>query len=165
MPSENMNNTLTFTSDMGDASGLFGLIAVLGVFALVFAFIGFIFYVLQAIGLYKIATKQGYDKPWLAWIPFVNIFMIPILVEDEVHESIRGKFTMIFGISFAASVVLGFFLPFLSFIPTILTYYGFYLIAVRYSEQPVVHLVIAVLTLGLTMPFQLLRFGSKEPLA
>ena len=41
------------------------------------------FYVYWAFAYMTIAKKLGYDKPWLAWIPVANLFLIPILAEKE----------------------------------------------------------------------------------
>ncbi len=87
---------------------ILGLLAVLGFLIFFFIIIGIIFYVLNAIGLFKIAKKMGKeDLAFMAWIPVANSFLVPILVENDVHEEIRGKFTLIFAISFIASIILG----------------------------------------------------------
>src|SRR5690606_41447866 len=86
---------------------ILGLLAVLGFLIFFFIIIGIIFYVLNAIGLFKIAKKMGKeDLAFMAWIPVANSFLVPILVEKDVHEEIRGKFTLIFAISFIASIIL-----------------------------------------------------------
>lgn len=41
------------------------------------------FFVYLAFAWMTIAKKLGYDKPWLAWIPIVNIFLIPILANKH----------------------------------------------------------------------------------
>ena len=33
-------------------------------------------YVLLAWGLFTIAKRRGINKPWLAWIPVVNVWML-----------------------------------------------------------------------------------------
>ncbi len=48
----------------------------IGVFVL-FAIAGYIY---TALVWMTIAKKLGYDKPWLAWIPIANFFLLPILV-------------------------------------------------------------------------------------
>lgn len=145
---------------MDDTAGLGVLLAVLAASM----FLGLICYVVQAMALYKIAENQGYDKPWLAWVPVINSFMLPILVEDDVHEPLQGKFTWIYGISIVVSLIGAFFIPFITFIPTLLMYYAFFAIANRFSERPVVHLLVAIITLGLAIPFQLFRFRNRESL-
>ena len=40
-------------------------------------------YVYYAFAWMSIAKKLSYDKPWLAWIPVANIFLIPILANKH----------------------------------------------------------------------------------
>jgi hypothetical protein len=56
-----------------------------------FLAIGIVFIIIIAIALYiyialvwsTIAKKLGYDKPWLAWIPIANLFLLPILAKKH----------------------------------------------------------------------------------
>ena len=61
-------------------AGLAGAFAALGAFA--FA-VGIALYVYYAWAWMTIAKKLNYDKPWLAWIPIANLFLIPILAKKE----------------------------------------------------------------------------------
>ena len=40
-------------------------------------------YVYTAFVFMTIAKKLKYDKPWLAWIPIANLFLIPILAKKR----------------------------------------------------------------------------------
>ncbi|MFC1789389.1 DUF5684 domain-containing protein [Patescibacteria group bacterium] len=40
-------------------------------------------YIYFALALRTIAKKMEYSKPWLAWIPIVNLFLFPILTEKK----------------------------------------------------------------------------------
>lgn len=59
---------------------LISLMLGLGIFMI---FIGLALYVYGALAMMTIAKKLGYDKPWLAWIPIANMFLLPILAEKE----------------------------------------------------------------------------------
>ena len=48
-----------------------------------FILIGIALYVYTAFAFMTIARKLGYDKPWLAWIPIANAFLIPILAKKR----------------------------------------------------------------------------------
>lgn len=137
----------------------FGFFAI---FFLVMMLISLVFYVIQAIALMKISENVGYDKGWLAWIPIANSFLMPILVEDEVHESMKGRFTLIYGISLIGSLFLSTFIPFASIIPAVLMYYAFFIIARWFSEHYVAHLVIAILTGGFSIAISLFRFRNRK---
>lgn len=145
-------------ADLGLVLGMFTLLA-LGVI-----FVSLIIYVLEAFALMKISNNVGFDKGWLAWVPIANSFVMPMMVENEVHKSMRGKFTLIYGIALGASVLLSGFIPFISLVPTVLSYYAFYLIAKWFSENPIIHVVIAVVTLGLSLPISLLMFRNRKKL-
>ena len=40
-------------------------------------------YVYMALVWMTIAKKLKYDKPWLAWIPIANVFLLPILAKKH----------------------------------------------------------------------------------
>lgn len=125
--------------------------------------IGAIFYVLFAIGLFKMAKREGRgDLAWLAWIPFISQFLMTLLVERNVHEGIRGKFTLLYAIALVSSIVLASFIPFIGFVPFIMTIYAFYFIAEKYSDNPVLHVVISVITVGASLPIQIFMFRNRE---
>ena len=68
---KNMANDFSLlTSLIGALAGLFFLI-VIGL------------YVYTALAFMTIAKKLRYDKPWLAWIPVANLFLIPILAKKN----------------------------------------------------------------------------------
>lgn len=50
-------------------------------------------YVLQSLALYRIAKRRGTtDKPWLAWIPYANVWLLG-LISDQYQTVVRGKKT------------------------------------------------------------------------
>ena len=55
--------------------------AIVSGFIGVFLFIGVAIYVYWALVWMTIAKKLNYDKPWLAWIPIANFFLLPILAK------------------------------------------------------------------------------------
>jgi|SRR5699024_1533345 len=139
------------------------IIAFLGII-FIFGLIGLVMYIFQAIGLFKIAKREGHgDKAWLAWIPIANTFLMTILLERAVHEGLRNKLTLVYGIAVAATVVLSGFIPFVAIAPGILFYYVFYFLAKRYSTNPVLHLVIAIVTGGFAVGIQIFIFRNREP--
>jgi len=42
-------------------------------------FVVIAFYVYWALAYMTIAKKLNYEKPWLAWVPVANLFLLPIL--------------------------------------------------------------------------------------
>lgn len=138
-------------------------IVVIGLLALVAVF-SLLAFTAYAVAMYKIARNEGYSKPWLAFLPFVNMMMIPILTNYDVHLRLQGHFVKVFAAVYALAIILGAYFPFGFLIPTLLLYYGFYFIADRYSERPVIHMVLLVLTGGTSLAFQLYRFRNRDSL-
>jgi hypothetical protein len=48
-----------------------------------FILVGIALYIYAAFAFMTIARKLDYDKPWLAWIPVANAFLIPILAKKH----------------------------------------------------------------------------------
>lgn len=142
-----------------------GLFAMLAGFFILILVIGIIMYILYAIGMFKIAKTLGReDMAFLAWIPIAQIFLLPLVVEDDVHEQIRGKFTLIFAISWIGSVLLSMAIPIFGVITLIVQIYGFHVLATRFSENALVHTIITIVTLGFAMPISIFLFRNREPL-
>src|SRR5690625_5072205 len=140
---------------------LFGtiILAFLGFFV-IFAFVGLILYILQGIGLFKIAKREGRaDLAWLAWIPVASMFLMTLIVENNVHKEFRGKLTLIYGITFAASVILASFIPFVGFLPAIVMFYAFYFFAEKFSTNPIFHIVIEIISIVIAISIQLFIFS------
>lgn len=55
------------------AAGLFML------FLVVLLLLGYIPF---SIGLYRMAMKCGVENPWLAWIPFANLYVIGLIIRE-----------------------------------------------------------------------------------
>lgn len=148
---------------MSDEQVLGTFLAVILGFLAFFIVIGLILYIFNAIGLFKIAKREGRaDLAWLAWIPIASTFLLTLLVENDVHKEFRGKVTMVYGIAFAASILLSTFIPFAGFIGSVIVFYAFYFLAKKFSTNPVLHLVISIITLGVAMPIQIFIFRNRE---
>ena len=73
--------------------------AVVGIFmGIVLAFylfllaMGIVFYILQSLGVYTIAKRRGIRKPWLAWIPLGDVWIIGS-ISDQYQYVKLGKIT------------------------------------------------------------------------
>ena len=47
-------------------------------------------YVLSALALYTLAQRRGINKPWLSWIPVVNVWVLGSL-SDQYHYVVKGE--------------------------------------------------------------------------
>ena len=52
--------------------------------------LGIVTYVLTAVAIYTISRRRGLRKPWLAWIPVVNCWLIGSL-SDQYRYVVRGE--------------------------------------------------------------------------
>lgn len=70
--------------------------------------LGIVAYVLQALALYTIAKRRGLNKPWLAWVPVVNVWTLGA-VSDHYQSVVNGqkksKRKILLGLNIAALVL------------------------------------------------------------
>lgn len=52
--------------------------------------IGILVYILQALALYSIAKRRNIKKPWMAWIPVVNVWILGA-VSDQYQYVVKGQ--------------------------------------------------------------------------
>lgn len=141
-------------------------------FVIVFA-VSIVSYIVQAFALYRIVNQRGLSYAYIAWIPVVNVLLLPLLVEDDVRSVMKGRFTLVFGLSVAVSLLVRSYMPtflslllLVSIIPVVLMYYAFYHVAGHYSRYRSIHTLVAVLLGGVSVPFQLFMFAymsGKKP--
>ncbi len=69
---------------LGDMAGIAALFGVAFIVILtIFILLGAALYVYQSLAWQSIARKLKYKKPWLAWIPIANFFLLPILAKKK----------------------------------------------------------------------------------
>jgi hypothetical protein len=79
-----LSNILLNISDPNLTAGMFGGLA--GLFAGLFVvalIVSIALYVYIALAWQTIGRKLGYENSWIAWIPIVQLALIPILAEKE----------------------------------------------------------------------------------
>lgn len=81
---------MTFTSDW---SSVLGLIA----------------YILKALALYTIAKRREINKPWLAWIPLVNVWILGSISDQYRYvtkREVKNSRKILLGLGIAVAVIL-----------------------------------------------------------
>lgn len=66
-------------------------------------------YVLTALGLYTLASRRGIRKPWLAWIPVLNMWILGSLSDQYryvVRGEVRSKRKWLLGLGIAEAVLI-----------------------------------------------------------
>lgn len=70
--------------------------AAIGVIYLLLQFvpqiIGIVCYIFSSLGLYTIAQRRGISNPWLAWIPFGNVWILGS-ISDQYQQVVKNKKT------------------------------------------------------------------------
>ena len=129
---------------------------------------GLIAYALYSMGMYRIATRIGYHKPWLAWVPIINAFMIPILTNGAVLGILRHRFLDVSVVAVCIPIILYTFMdmPYAltigKLIVRVLWLYGFYIITLNFSKRPGVHMIVAILTGTASIPVQVFMLRNQE---
>lgn len=68
-------------------------------------------YIFQSRGFYAVAKRRGFDKPWLAWIPYANLWLLGKIADDyclkvEKQKTNYGKKIIGSWIGFGATAIL-----------------------------------------------------------
>lgn len=122
-------------SDMEDAfESLFSSTMFLSIFLIIFLIVFVVLavlYILNSIGLYRMAKKVGNDKAWLAWIPIASTWLMFTLSDSEyrvlaINKVISDRSTAFwifiaiqYGTSIAVSVLAA--IPFVNMIVSLLS--------------------------------------------
>lgn len=78
--------------------------------------LGVLVYVLQALALYTIAKRRGIKKPWLAWIPLVNVWILGSVSDQYqyvVKRQVKNKRKALLGLNIAMTVLVTFLVAFI----------------------------------------------------
>ena len=71
--------------------------------------LGLLVYILQAWALYTIAERRGINKPWLAWIPVMNVWILGSISDQYqyvVKKQVKNKRTVLLGLNIAMAVLV-----------------------------------------------------------
>ena len=78
--------------------------------------LGLLVYILQAWALYTIAERRGIKKPWLAWIPVVNVWILGSISDQYqyvVKRQVKNKRKVLLGMEIAATAIIIFLVVYL----------------------------------------------------
>ncbi len=114
-----MGNEYFYSGEMDSfdifGSGGAGAAGILGAFVLVYGLVmlfamaySIAAYVLHSLGLYTIAQRRRIRKPWLAWIPLGNLWLLGS-ISDQYQYVAKGKVTgrrkIMLGLSIATAAI------------------------------------------------------------
>lgn len=145
----------------------YGGLAALGVGMLIFMIIvlafGVLTYVLQALGMYRMAERRGLPNPWMAWVPFTNMWLLGSIADDaNAKTGKNSRWNLILLL-----LMIGTCIPFLNFlaaIPFMVIYYiALYIIYKEYFNSPGGMLVLSIFV-SPAVPFLFFSMGKRDPL-
>lgn len=70
--------------------------------------LGILVFVLQALALYTIAKRRAIKKPWLAWIPVVNVWILGSVSDQYqyvVKRQVKNKRKVLLGLNIAMAAI------------------------------------------------------------
>ena len=80
----------------GMIGGAVGVLAVFAVFWFAICLLSFAYsvtmYIFHSLGLYTLAQRRGIHRPWMAWVPVVNMWILGS-ISDQYQYVTKGKVT------------------------------------------------------------------------
>ena len=136
------------------------LLALVGSMFIFFFIGGLVLYVLSSLGLMKIAQSKGIENPWLAWIPFANLYIMGKIVGPFKLIMDISKPEVILPILFLCGVI-----PLIGFLFSIagtILYYGvLYNIYSQYKAKSAQTMLILSIVLFFMAPIYLFNIGQE----
>ncbi len=151
---------------------LMGVLAVVGIFAMI---ISLTFYIFGSLGLYTLAKRRGFDNAYLAWIPIASMYLLGSVYDDvNRRQGKQTNYGIILLALFGGSIVVTFmstFIPFLAFLSgpaslagAILMYFALYYIYKDYTPNNTVLFLVLSVILGI-VPILLFAIRNKPPIS
>lgn len=78
--------------------------------------LGILVYVLQALALYTIAERRGINKPWMAWVPVLNMWILGSISDQYqyvVKRQVKNKRKVLLGLEIAITAIVVFLVVFI----------------------------------------------------
>lgn len=140
------------------------MFAGLGIILVIGLIVGIAFYVLMALGLYRMAENKGIDNPWLAWVPIGNLWVLGAIVETI--DLGDRKFD-----NAGIILVVGAFVGMIPLIGTLLalaylvvTYFVYFKLFKMYAPgKEVMYLVLSIIFSGIALPIIIFMIKDNTP--
>ena len=92
--------------DVGSAAAI-ALILIAGFYLLILGF-SILTYVLQSLGMYTIAQRRCINHPWLAWVPYGNLWILGSIADQYQYVSlgkVKNRRKVLLGLQIAYTVL------------------------------------------------------------
>lgn len=161
-------DSYTVTNGLESMAGgaMVAMFVFLIIFLMIAAAIGIVLYIFESLSIYTIAKKRGIENPWLAWIPFANLWIIGQI--GDYYNAREGKpdqklrvWTLCLG--------LGIFIPFFGVFSIIaaavLSYICIYKFLKSVNPENSVLMLVLMIVFEIARPFILFAHRNKEDTA
>ena len=145
-------------------------IAILGILLIIPLLIGLAVYIVAAISLTQMATNEGIPNPWLAWVPFANLYIVGKLIPEikfstyviPSHEYVLPG-AAVAVMLFSKVPLIGFLISIANFV---LVVYAFYLLFKRYvGDKAVLYTALSFLTCGIMLAVFLFTIKDQKAIS
>lgn len=62
-------------------------LAIISVVMLALVVVGIVYYIMRSLALYRLLKQVGYHRPWMAWVPYLNIYAVGDVTADLCGEN------------------------------------------------------------------------------
>lgn len=96
------------STPLPDSAAVVFVMVFLVVYLLLLAFC-IVAYVFESLGMYTIAKRRGIHKPWLAWVPYGNLWILGSISDQYRYVAkgqVRSRRKVLLGLSIGSSVLL-----------------------------------------------------------
>jgi hypothetical protein len=144
--------------------------ALLGIFLLIPLIITIGVYVLISLGLLTLATNEKIENPWLAWIPFANLYILGKLIPElKISTYLVPRHELVLPIAAAATCIFTN-VPFIGILVSlanlVLIICAVYTLFKRYAgENALVYTVVGFITCGIMLAVFIYMIRNERPKA
>lgn len=135
---------------MNNDASISAFLALGGFFAFIIFVLVIAMYMLSSVGLYMLATNQKINRPWIAWVPIANMYILGSLIKNLKIDSYEiPKIELVLPIGFLLTILFSCF-PLIGWIVNI-AYLVLYLLSVfklykmYRPNQAVVWLILSII--------------------
>ncbi|WP_413381991.1 hypothetical protein [Alkalihalobacillus sp. 1P02AB] len=134
---------------------------------LLFIAIAITLYLLLGFGLKRLSEREGLDNSWMAFVPFLNLYLIGLIAEKQSNQSWKQHIPLAYPGLIVGSIILDF-IPVIGFLLSIaslaFSIYVMFLLYERYSSQAIPFTIFTVITFGILFPILIFILRNNEKL-
>ncbi|UTR13768.1 hypothetical protein MM221_14255 [Salipaludibacillus sp. LMS25] len=127
--------------------------------------VGLVLFILSAVALRRMAVREGRQNAWMAFVPFMNLYLFGEIARDDSDKSWIQAIPLTLLLGSIGYLVIHF-VPGIGMLYSLcfngLVLYVSYLVFNKYSHSPVPLLIVSVVTFGMAIPFILFAIRNND---